>query len=157
MRSPPKAKFETSDVVAAARILGLHLHVENASSERDIDAAFAHFVEQRVNALFVIADALFTARRDQLAALSARHALPASYSARDIVAAGGLTSYGPSVTDVYRQVGVYAGRILKGEKPADMPVMQPTKIELVINLKTSKALRLDIPAKLLALADEVIE
>jgi len=153
----PNSQFETSDVLAAARILRLHLHVENASRERDIDAAFAHFVEQRVNALYVIADAFFIAQRDQLAALSVRHALPASYSGRESVAAGGLMSYGPSVTDTYRQVGVYAGRILKGEKPADMPVMQPTKFEFVINLQTARTIGLTVPSTLRALADEVIE
>ena len=153
----PSSQSETSDVQAAARVLGLHLHVENASSDREIDAAFASFVQQRVNALFVGGDALFNARRDQLLALAARHALPASHNSRDEVAAGGLMSYGTSRTDMFRQGGVYTGRILKGEKSADLPVMQPTKFEFVINLKTAKALRLDVPAKLLALTDEVIE
>jgi putative ABC transport system substrate-binding protein len=153
----PNSEFETSDVLAAARILRLHVHVENASSERDIGAAFAHFVEQRVNALFIIADAFFIVQRDQLAALSVRHALPAIYNTRDAVAAGGLMSYGPSLTDAYRQLGVYAGRILKGEKPADMPVIQPTRFEFVINLKTAKALGLSIPPGVLAIADEIIE
>jgi ABC-type uncharacterized transport system substrate-binding protein len=151
----PNSQSETSDVQAAARVPGLRLHVENASSERDIDAAFARFVQQRVNALFVAADAFFLNRRDQL--LAARHALPATYNSRDVVAAGGLMSYGTSRTDVHRQMGVYTGRILKGEKPADLPVMQPTKFEFVINLKAAKLLGLDVPAQLLALTDEVIE
>jgi putative ABC transport system substrate-binding protein len=153
----PASQSETNDVRAAARVLGLHLYVENASSERDIDSAFASFVQQRVNALFVAADALFAARRDQLVALAARHALPVSYSIPEQVAAGGLMSYGPSQTNVYRQVGVYTGRVLKGEKPSELPVMQATKLEFVINLKTARALGLDVPAQLLARADEVIE
>jgi putative ABC transport system substrate-binding protein len=153
----PNAQSETSDVQAAARMLGLQLHVENASDDREIDAAFPRFVQQRVGALYVAGDAFFLARRDHLSALAARHALPASYSVRDNVVAGGLMSYGTSIIDAFRQAGVYAGRVLKGEKPADLPVMQPTKFEFVINLKTAKALGLDVPAKLLALTDEVIE
>jgi putative tryptophan/tyrosine transport system substrate-binding protein len=153
----PSSQFETSDVEAVAPVRGLRLHVEKASSEREIDAAFASFVQQRVNALFVAGDAFFSVRRDQLAALAAHHALPASFGTRDIVAAGGLMSYSPSLTDAFRQVGVYTGRILKGKKPADLPVMQPTKFEFVINLKAAKALGLTIPRSLLVAATELIE
>jgi ABC-type uncharacterized transport system substrate-binding protein len=153
----PPSQSEAGDVQAAARVLGLRLQVENASSERDIDAAFARFAEQRVNALFVGADAFFVDRREQVIALAASHALPASYALPEEAAAGGLMGYGPSQTDTYRQVGVYTGRILTGEKPADLPVVQPTKFELVINLKTAKALGLAVPPTLLVAADEVIE
>jgi putative ABC transport system substrate-binding protein len=153
----PNSQAETTDVQAAARALRLHLQIENATSEREIDAAFTRFVQQRVTVLFAAADAYFVSRSDQLALLAARHALPASYGMRDTVAAGGLMSYGPTQTEVFRQLGIYTGRILKGEKPADLPVQQPTKLELVINRKTARELGLDVPAKLLALADEVIE
>ena len=153
----PSSQSETSDVQAAARILGLRVHAEKASSERDIDAAFANFVQERVNALFVAADAYLLDRRDQLVALAASHALPACFSTSAYVAAGGLMSYGPSATDAYRQAGLYTGRVLKGEKPGDLPVVQPTKFDLIINLKTAKALGITVPPSLLATADEVIE
>jgi putative ABC transport system substrate-binding protein len=153
----PISPSETSDVQTAAHVLGLHLHVENASNEREIDAAFASFIQQRVNALFVASDAYFVSRRGQLAELATRNALPTSYATRENVAAGGLMSYGASRTDAYRQAGVYAGRILKGEKPADLPVMQTTKFELVINMKTAKTLGIAIPTSMQLLADEVIE
>jgi putative tryptophan/tyrosine transport system substrate-binding protein len=142
---------------AAARVLGLRVHVEDASSERDIDAAFTNFVQQQVRALFVAGEAYFVNRRDQLGELAARHRLPASYGTRENVVAGGLMSYSASVTEAYRQAGVYTGRILKGERPADLPVRQPTKFEFIINLKAAKALGLAVPDKLLALANEVIE
>jgi putative ABC transport system substrate-binding protein len=153
----PTAQSERSDAETAARALGLRVAVENVSSERDIDVAFASFVQQRVNAVFVGADGFLTNQGDQLVALAARHALPASYALPERAAAGGLMSYGPSRTGTYRQLGVYTGRVLKGEKPADLPVQGPTKYELAINLKTAKALGLTVPASLLARADEVIE
>jgi putative tryptophan/tyrosine transport system substrate-binding protein len=153
----PNTPSETADVQAAADALGLQMHIGKASSEGEIDAAFAAFVRARVDALFVAGDPFFTIRRVQLVILAARHAVPICTDTRMNVEAGGVMSYGASTTDMYRGVGLYTGRILKGEKPADLPVQQSVKFELVINLKTAKTLGLDIPAKLLALADEVIE
>ncbi len=145
------------DVQQAARDLGLRLLVLNGGSDEDIEAAFAGLAPQGVATLLVGADPFFDTRRDQLIALVARHRVPAVYQFRDYALAGGLMSYGANITDLYRQVGLYVGRILKGEKPADLPVMLPTKFELVINLKAAKALGIDISANLLTLADEVIE
>ena len=153
----PNAEADTKDAQAAAAALGRKLVVAKAGAESEIDAAVAALVQQRVSALLVGAHVLFFSRRDQLVALAARHAVAASYATREFVAAGGLMSYGPNQTDVYRLVGVYAGRILKGAKPAELPIERPVKFELVINLKTAKALGLDVPVHLQQLADEVIE
>jgi putative ABC transport system substrate-binding protein len=145
------------EIEPAAHTLGLTVRVFNASTSLEIDAAFAEFVAWRPDALFVAPDGFFTSRRVQLAALAARHALPASYSVRDIVEVGGLTSYGASLTDAYHQLGTFTGRILKGAKPGELPVVQSTKFELVINAQIARMLGLTIPASLLAVADEVIE
>jgi putative tryptophan/tyrosine transport system substrate-binding protein len=153
----PNTEPETTEMLAAADALRRKLLIVRASTESEVDAAFASLIQQRANALIVAAQAFFTSRRDQVLALTRRHALPTIYQARQLVAAGGLMSYGTSITDAHRQAGIYAGRILKGAKPADLPVMQSTKFELVLNLKTAKTLGLDVPDKLLALADEVIE
>jgi putative tryptophan/tyrosine transport system substrate-binding protein len=141
----------------AARALGLQLHVLNASADRDFDTVFATLVQLRVSALLISPDNFFNTRAEQLGALSLRHAVPAIYQYRPFVAAGGLISYGSNETEFYRLVGNHAGRILKGEKPADLPVVQSTKVELILNLKTAKALGLTVPMSLLGRADEVIE
>jgi ABC-type uncharacterized transport system substrate-binding protein len=151
------AETTLKDVEVAARALGLQIQALNASTSREIDAAFATFVRQQPDALFVGPDPFFTSQRVQLAILAARHAVPASASAREFPAAGGLMSYGPNVADTYRQVGVYTGRILKGAKPADLPVVQASKFGLVINAHTARALGLTVPPTLLTRADEVIE
>ena len=139
------------------RALGLQLEFLHASSERDIETAFASFAQRRINALLVAGDSFFLSRRDQLIAATARHAIPTSYQLREFVAAGGLVNYGTDLIDAYRLAGVYAGRILEGQRPTDLPVQQSVKFELVMNVKAANALGLQIPDKLLALADEVIE
>ena len=153
----PTSEAQVTDTQAAARALGIELVVRNARSESDIDGAFESLAQQRVNAVIIAADQLFTSRRDQLIALAARHALPAIYYLREFADAGGLISYGASITDAYRLTGGYVGRILKGEKPADLPVQQTVKFELAINLKTAKALGLTVPLIMQMTADEVIE
>jgi putative tryptophan/tyrosine transport system substrate-binding protein len=153
----PASGPEKDDVLAAARELHLEIHAETAGSESEIDAAFARFVEKPVSAVTFAADAVYNSRRAQLVALAARHKLPTMYFYRAFAEAGGLISYGGFDTDAYRLAGVYAGRILKGEKPADLPVQQSTRVELVVNLKTAKAQGVTIPTLLLARAEEVIE
>jgi putative tryptophan/tyrosine transport system substrate-binding protein len=153
----PDAQSQWKDVKEAARITGQQVYAVNVSSDGDFNSAFATLVGLNVRALLVAPDILFLIRRDQLVKLAARHGIPAIYSQREFVLAGGLMGYGPNVGDGYRQAGIYTGRILKGANPSDLPVMQPTKFELVINMKAAKELGLEIPPKLLALADEVIE
>ena len=153
----PDAAEQMRDVQEAARTLGLRIRVLNASTESEIDRAFATLAQQRADAFVLAADPFFTARRKRIVALAARHAIPAIYDLREWTATGGLISYGTDLADAFRQTGIYTGKILKGTKPADLPVMQSTKFELVINLKTAKELGLEIPPTLLARADEVIE
>jgi putative ABC transport system substrate-binding protein len=153
----PNTPSNERGIEAAASAMRLRTEFIRASSERDFEAAFATMVRQRPDALIVSADGFFAAWREHLVALAARHAVPTMYFQREFVAAGGLISYGANSADMYRQAGVYVGRILKGTRPADLPVVQPTKFDLVINLKTAKSLGLEIPPTLLARADEVIE
>src|SRR5438105_15033705 len=157
LMNPNNPNREFDNVQTAARSLGQEILVLNANNGREIDFAFVTIAQQRVAALLVASDPLFFDRRDQLVALAARQAIPAIYYLRAFPQVGGLLSYGNSLTDMYRQVGTYTGRVLNGEKPADLPVMQSTKFELVINLKTAKALGLEIPPTLIAIANEVIE
>jgi putative ABC transport system substrate-binding protein len=145
------------DVQTATRAMGLQIHLHNASTSREINAAFASLAGERPDALFVGADPLYVSRRVQLTHLATRHAVPAVYSVRDFAEAGGLLSYGSNIREAWRQVGAYTGRVLKGAKPADLPVVQASKFELVINAETVRTLGLTVPASLLAVADEVIE
>jgi putative ABC transport system substrate-binding protein len=155
--NPYFTRFETKDLASAARVLGVRLLILNAATASDIVAAFATLAEQQAGALLLGADPFFFAARDQIISLAAHHAVPVMFYESAAVSAGGLLSYGHDRGDVYRQAGIYAGRILKGESPADLPVAQPTKFQLVINLNTAKGLGLTVPPNLLALADEVIE
>ena len=154
---PALAEPQARQVLSAANTLGIELHVLNASTEREFDAVFDKLMQLRAGGLVIAGDALFTGHADQLAALTLHHAIPAIYQRREFAAAGGLMSYGGSVTETHRLAGIYTGRILKGEKPADLPVQQVTKVELYINMKTAKALGITFPLTLLGRADEVIE
>jgi putative ABC transport system substrate-binding protein len=153
----PPVEAQLRDVQEAASGLGIQLVITRASPESNFDAAFESMVRQYVDALLVCSSPFFFARHQQLVGLAARHAIPAIYERRDFAEAGGLMSYGTSLTDAYRQMGLYAGRIVKGDQPADLPVVQSTKFDFVINLKTAKALGVDVPPTLLARTDEVIE
>jgi ABC-type uncharacterized transport system substrate-binding protein len=151
------AETQLKEAEAAANVLGRQLHMYNVASAGDIDEAFASLVQRGDGAFTVAADPFMNIHREKIVALALRHKIPSLFYSREYAAAGGLMSYGANLADGYRQAGVYAGRILKGEKPGDLPVLQPTKFDLVINMKTAKALGLDVPDKLIALADEVIE
>jgi putative ABC transport system substrate-binding protein len=151
------AEVQLKDVQEATRTIGQRTLILTATTDTEIDTVFATLAQQRVDALIVCADPFFDVRRERIVGLATRHHVPTIYHSREYVVVGGLMSYGASLTQSYREAGIYAGRILKGTKPADLPVMQPTKFELVINLKTAKALRLEVPPTLLARADEVIE
>ena len=153
----PIANSQTAELEAAAKKFGQRIQIFHAASEQEIEPAFASMAQAKVDALLVAADAFFNAKREQIVLLASRHAIPAIYEQRSFAAAGGLMSYGTNLADSYRQAGVYTGRILKGEKPGDMPVVQASKFELVINLKTAKALGLEVPLHLQQIADEVIE
>jgi putative tryptophan/tyrosine transport system substrate-binding protein len=153
----PGVDAQLAQAQQATRILGLTLHILKASGERDLDAVFVTLVQLKVGALIITADGLFADHLDQIAALAKRYSVPATFQFREFAAAGGLMSYGPRFGEAYRQVGILAGRILRGEKPADLPVMQPTKFELIINMKTAKALGIEVPISMQMLADEVIE
>jgi putative tryptophan/tyrosine transport system substrate-binding protein len=153
----PVAEGTLRDITDAARAIGLQIEVLNASTSREIEAAFATLVRDRVDALFVASDAFFIGRRVQIATLAARHAIPSAHSAREEIEAGGLMSYGTDNVDMWHQVGVYTGQILKGAKPADLPVLQSTKFEFVINLQTARALGIEVPNSIQLLADELIE
>ena len=153
----PSIESESQDMHAAARALGLEIRIEHGSNESEVEAAFDGFVRQRVDAVVAAADVQFTVQREQIVALAFRHRLATSFHDRQIVQAGGLMCYGPSQKDAYRQAGFYAGRILKGEKPGELPVQQATTFELVLNLKSARTLGMTVPDKLLAIADEVIE
>jgi putative tryptophan/tyrosine transport system substrate-binding protein len=155
--NPNLAEPTTKNLRAAAHTLGLQLHILNASTDRDFDTVFATLIQLQLGALVIGADPFFSSRLEQLAALTVRHAVPTVYQSREFTAAGGLMSYGASFTDTFRTAGVYTGRILKGDKPADLPVQQVVKVELILNLKTAKALGLTVPISLLGRADEVIE
>jgi putative ABC transport system substrate-binding protein len=153
----PGVDTQLAQAQQAARVLGLRLHIVNAGSERDLDAVFVTLVQLRAGALTVTADGLFADRLDQIAALARRYSVPTMFQFREFATAGGLISYGPQIGETYRQAGILAGRILKGEKPAELPVVQPTKFELIINMKTAKALGIEVPISMQLLADEVIE
>jgi putative ABC transport system substrate-binding protein len=157
MPSGMETEVERADVAKAAQALGLQLVVAEATSRPEIEAAFARFAQHNADAVLIGTGALTNSHQEAIVVLAARRSIPAIYSLREYVSIGGLMSYGTSITGAYRQAGIYAGRILKGERPADLPVIQSTKFELVLNLKTAKALGLTVPDKLLALADEVIE